>query len=112
MHRNLQEVMTSQSKMLPKRGEEQGAHDAALVASYQKDVEKTKRLLDRRPCFDVLDVDYRAVLDNAAGEAERPHHEAVGGEGRARARLGQARVGEAGLILHALEKTKFPMKLI
>ncbi|MDP6662662.1 MAG: hypothetical protein QF477_01200 [SAR202 cluster bacterium] len=63
--------MTSQSKMLPKRGEEQGAHDAALVASYQKDVEKTKRLLDRRPCFDVLDVDYRAVLDNAAGEAER-----------------------------------------
>ncbi|HJO39443.1 MAG: sulfotransferase [Vicinamibacterales bacterium] len=73
MHRALQEVMASQSKMLDKRGEEQGEDDddAALIASYKKDVEKTKRLLDRRPCFDVLDVDYKAVLDDASGQAER-----------------------------------------
>ena len=75
MHRNLHEVMASQSKMLEKRGESQGADvdadDNALLTSYQKDVEKTKRLLARRSCFDVLDVDYKHVLDDAAGAAAR-----------------------------------------
>jgi len=75
MHRDLHEVMASQSKMLEKRGESRGADadadDDALLASYQKDVEKTKRLLARRSCFDVLDVDYKEVLDNASGAAAR-----------------------------------------
>ncbi|MDP6662664.1 MAG: sulfotransferase [SAR202 cluster bacterium] len=73
MHRDLREVMASQSKMLAKRGEEPGANadGDTLIASYRKDVEKTKRLLARRPCFDVLDVDYKAVLEDAAGEAAR-----------------------------------------
>ena len=75
MHRDLHEVMASQSKMLEKRGESQGADadadDDALLTSCQKDVEKTKRLLARRSCFDVLDVDYKAVLDNTAGAAAR-----------------------------------------
>ena len=75
MHRDLHEVMASQSKMLEKRGESQGADadadDDALLTSYQKDVEKTKRLLARRSCFDVLDVDYKAVLDDPAGAAVR-----------------------------------------
>ena len=78
MHRDLHEVMASQSKMLEKRGEPKGAEaadadadDDALLTSYQKDVEKTKRLLARRSCFDVLDVDYKAVLDDPAGAAVR-----------------------------------------
>ena len=75
MHRDLHEVMASQSKMLEKRGESQGADadadDDALLTSYQKDVEKTKCLLARRSCFDVLDVDYKAVLDDPAGAAVR-----------------------------------------
>ena len=81
MHRDLYEVMASQSKMLEQRGEPKGGeadadananpNDDALMASYEKDVEKTKRLLARRSCFDLLDVDYKAVLDNAAGAAER-----------------------------------------
>ena len=79
MHRDLHEVMASQSKMLEQRGEPKGgeadadanANDDALTASYEKDVEKTKRLLARRSCFDLLDVDYKAVLEDAAGAAER-----------------------------------------
>ena len=77
MHRDLHEVMASQSKMLEKRGESKAeaadadASDDALLVSYEKDVKKTKRLLTRRSCFDLLDVDYKAVLDNAAGAAER-----------------------------------------
>jgi hypothetical protein len=75
MHRNLREVMASQSKMLEQRGESQGADadadDDALLASYKNDVEKTKRLLARRSCFDVLDVDYKYVLDNASAAAAR-----------------------------------------
>ena len=77
MHRDLPEVMVSQSKMLAKRGAPQGAggdvnaNDDALLVSYKNDVEKTKRLLARRSCFDVLDVDYKAVLDDASGAAAR-----------------------------------------
>ncbi len=78
MHRDLHEVMASQSKMLEQRGEPQGADaadanasDDSLLVSYEKDVKKTKRLLARRSCFDVLDVDYKAVLDNASGAAAR-----------------------------------------
>ena len=75
MHRDLHEVMASQSKMLEQRGEPKGADadadDDALLASYKKDVEKTKRLLAQRSCFQVLDVDYKAVLDNTSGAAAR-----------------------------------------
>ena len=73
MHRNLDEVMASQSKMLETRGESQGADadNDALMASYRTNVEKTERLLARRSCFDVLDVDYKSVLDDAAGAAAR-----------------------------------------
>ena len=71
MHRDLHEVMASQGKMLDKRGEPQGEDDASLLASYEKDVAKTQRLLGRRPCFQVLDVDYKAVLDDASAAAAR-----------------------------------------
>ena len=79
MHRDLQEVMASQAKMLEKRGESQDAAADAdtdtdtdvLTASYKADVEKTKRLLARRSCFDVLDVDYKSVVDDATGAAAR-----------------------------------------
>ena len=71
MHRNLHEVIASQNKMLERRGEPKGEDDERLLASYASDLEKTKRLLAARPCFQVLDVDYKAVLDDAAGESGR-----------------------------------------
>ena len=71
MHRSLHEVMASQAKMLDQRGEHKGDDDDRLVASYQDHLKKTKQLLTRRSCFDVLDVEYTSVLDRAALEADR-----------------------------------------
>ena len=71
MHRPMDEIIASQDAMLRARGEPVGAAGAALAASYQKHLDEVRHLLERRPCFAVLDVGYRDTIDQPAEQAAR-----------------------------------------
>jgi hypothetical protein len=71
MRRDLEEVLASQAKMLKHRGEADEADDAAMRDHFQNHLWRANYWLRHYPCFDSLDVDYRAVLANPRTEAER-----------------------------------------
>ena len=72
MRRNLDEILASQSKMLVTRGEDPDAtSDADLLAFYEDHLRKVTNLLDRRPCFEWLEVQYAEVLGQPEPQAER-----------------------------------------
>ena len=70
MHRHIGEVMASQRAMLQQRGENT-ADDARDVSGFLEHLEQIDLLLARRPCFEILRIDYAAVIANARTEAER-----------------------------------------
>ena len=64
MHRNLQEVLRSQRRMLQHRGEAVDAvSDAEIAELFTKHVAKTLSWLRAQPNFTVLEVDYNAMLE-------------------------------------------------
>lgn len=72
MHRNTDEVITSQNKMLSVRREPAGSTTGEQMAVlYQDHLDKVKNLLTSRPCFDVLDVRYGDVVGRPVEQAER-----------------------------------------
>ena len=71
MHRNMDEIITSQNKMLSARREPIGSTDDRMPVQYQDHLHKVKNLLTRRPCFDVLDVTYGDVVGRPLEQAER-----------------------------------------
>jgi deoxyadenosine/deoxycytidine kinase len=65
MHRNIEEVLNSQRKMLARRGEDVNAvNDAEMADLFAKHLVKIKGWLRAQPNFAVLDVDYNAMLQN------------------------------------------------
>jgi hypothetical protein len=65
MHRNIDEVLQSQRKMLIHRGEtveEMG--DAGMAELFAKHLVTVKQWLRGQPNFAVLDIDYNAMLQN------------------------------------------------
>jgi hypothetical protein len=67
MHRNIEEVLNSQRKMLAHRGEAVDAvNDAEMADLFAKHLSKIKAWLRAQPNFAVLDVDYNAMLQNPA----------------------------------------------
>ena len=71
MHRDLDEVLASQAKMLARRGEPSDTDDASLRELFQAHLARTKRLVSSRTCFEVLNISYPEVLENASEHAER-----------------------------------------
>src|SRR4029453_2365484 len=72
MNRDVDEVLTSQNKMLVARGEAADtADDAKMREVYGKHLEKVGRFLRNRRCFTTPQVRYRDVIDNPAAEARR-----------------------------------------
>jgi hypothetical protein len=74
MHRDLREVVTSQERMLLRRGESasgSGKSAAETIKIYEDHLAQVERFLARRPCFTTLAVDYAAVLANPRHEAAR-----------------------------------------
>lgn len=72
MQRDLREIVASQNQMLDERRESRGAlSDEALIKAYETHLWQVRRLLQRRACFEVLDVGYSDVLKDAATEATR-----------------------------------------
>lgn len=71
MRRDVNEVLASQSKMLERRGESSQSSDERMIELYGDHLWKVNRLLKREPHLDVIDVHYKAVLENPRAEAER-----------------------------------------
>ena len=72
MHRNLDEVIKSQNRMLVQNGQPIAAtSDEDFRGLYEKHLNSVKSFLGARRCFEVLDVEYATVLEAPRDEATR-----------------------------------------
>jgi hypothetical protein len=65
MHRDLHEVLASQTKMLADRGEDRGSADETLHKHYEKHLRRVKEFVSNEPWFSSIDVHYTDVLNDA-----------------------------------------------
>lgn len=70
MRREITEVLASQTKMLERRGEEQGAEDDSMREFFETDLWKANYHIKRSSHISVLDVHYRKVLEDPVNHAE------------------------------------------
>ena len=70
MHRRLDEVLASQTKMLASLGETTETDDPRMRKLFADSLARTKSLLAHRPCFDVLHVKYHAVIEDGRKHAD------------------------------------------
>ena len=71
MRRNIHEVLASQAKMLVNRGEANETSDEKMLELYKDHLWKVDYLMKHRPCFDLLNVDYKEVVENPRRQAQR-----------------------------------------
>jgi hypothetical protein len=71
MRRDFEEVLASQAKMLDRRGETSDTSDEQMVEIYKDHLWKVNRLLKRKPCFDTLEVEYKAALKDPLQQTQR-----------------------------------------
>jgi len=71
VHRDLEEILASQAKMLDRRGEDAGADDARMKELYIDHLAKAARELASRPCFTTLDLQHRETIREPAAAAAR-----------------------------------------
>ena len=73
MHRDLEEVIASQNKMLVRRAEPVGseADDQKMIQRYRTHLRKVEFVLEQKPNVESIDVRYRAVLDSPRGHAQQ-----------------------------------------
>ncbi len=72
MNRNLEEVIASQNKMLVRRGEPPDAgDDEKMTLLFERHLGKVNRWIDRQSQFEVIFLDYKRVLEEPAGQAEK-----------------------------------------
>ena len=69
MHRKLDEVLASQTKMLAKRGETVETDDARMRKLFIDHLARTRSLLAHRSCFEVLHVRYNDLLEDSLRHA-------------------------------------------
>lgn len=71
VHRDYAEVLASQARMLERRGETSDVNDEQMIKVYDKHLAEVKRILDQRPCFDVLYLHYTKVQQDPMSNARR-----------------------------------------
>ncbi|MCP4659801.1 MAG: sulfotransferase [bacterium] len=71
MRRNIDEVLASQAKMLARRGETSETSDERMKELYEDHLRKVTHLIAHRPELETIDVQYKSVLKDPRGEAER-----------------------------------------
>ena len=72
MRRSIDEIVRSQQAMLARRGEKGAKIPASrMAATFQRELDRCDQWLARQPGFAVLDVEYRAVIDDPRGQARR-----------------------------------------
>ena len=71
MHRNLEEIVASQNKMLVNRQESSATSDERALELLDADLRDAKFFLKRRPQFEVLELHYKDTLDQPREQARR-----------------------------------------
>ena len=72
MHRDMDEVLTSQHQMLQALGEpSEPTADERIALAYRAHLNAVHDLLSSRPCFDVLALSYGDVIGCSSEQAER-----------------------------------------
>lgn len=71
MDRHVDEVISSQNKMLERRDEENPVEDEKLKQYYDMHLRKVKYLLKNEPQFEVLFINHRDCLSDPEGQARR-----------------------------------------
>lgn len=72
MHRPIEEILRSQQSMLRDRGAPPDEiPDDRIALGYERHLKDIAALVRRRTCFEVLDVDYAAVLADPSVQAAR-----------------------------------------
>jgi hypothetical protein len=72
MERNLNEVVTSQNKMLVRRDHEDDAgEDDRTRLAYKRHLEQTKRFMEARRCFSTLSVNYNQAIEQPLAAARQ-----------------------------------------
>jgi len=71
MHRNIEEVLASQQKMLTRRGETNESTDDRMAEVYQDHLIKVKNLIKARDNFECLELHYTDVLADGAAQARK-----------------------------------------
>ncbi len=71
MHRNIHEVLASQTKMLDRRGEQNDNEDERMLELYKNHIRKVKYLIDHCHHIEAIGVDYKGVLENPLEQARR-----------------------------------------
>jgi hypothetical protein len=72
MRRDLDEVLTSQDKMIQRLGTTDAAADAeAMKEAYRNDIVRTRLLCRKRPNFELIEIHYSATIEDPAAAAEQ-----------------------------------------
>jgi len=70
MHRHLDEVLASQTRMLTRLGEASETDDARMRELFIDHIARTKSVLAHRNCFEVLEVGFTDVLESGPTHAD------------------------------------------
>ena len=72
MRRDLGEVLASQNKMIDRLGtEDTSAADEAMKEAYRNDIVRTRLMCKKRPNFELIEVNYKATIEDSAGTAHK-----------------------------------------
>jgi hypothetical protein len=72
MRRDLDEVLASQDKMIQRLGSADAAVDReAMKEAYRNDIVRTRLLCRKRPNFELIEVHYKATIEDPAATARR-----------------------------------------
>ncbi len=72
MRRDLGEVITSQNKMIDRLGTtDASAEEEAMKEAYRNDIVRTRLLCRNRPNFELMEVHYKATIEDATGTASK-----------------------------------------
>ena len=72
MRRDLDEVIASQNKMIERLGSgDSSAEDEAMKEAYRNDIVRTRLLCKSRPNFELIEIHYKATIEDPAATAHR-----------------------------------------
>jgi hypothetical protein len=72
MRRDLGEVLASQNKMIDRLGtEDTTAQDEAMKEAYRNDIVRVRLMCKKRPNFELIEVQYKATVEDPAGTAAK-----------------------------------------
>ena len=79
LRRDLEEVLTSQNKMIDRLGtEDTTAQDEAMKEAYRNDIVRTRMLCRKRPNFELVEIHYKTAIEDSA-DAARQVNDFLGG---------------------------------